>query len=59
MVYDILIHFVDGSEKKISGVTTYAFNSETSTFRVEKNGYNILIPVTNVLYIGRVFDLKD
>lgn len=59
MVYDVLVHFVDGSEKKISGVTTYTLKSEVKAFLVEKNGYVIMIPVDNVLYIGRFFDLKD
>jgi len=59
MVYDVLVHFTDGSEKKISEVTTYTLKSEVKAFLIEKNGYIIMIPVDNVLYIGRFFDLKD
>lgn len=59
VTYDVLIKFVDGNSKTISGVNGFAANTDSQCFIVEKNGYRIFISIERVLYIGRAFDIGE
>ena len=59
VTYDVLIKFVDGTQKGISGANDVTVNVEQKIFKVEKNGYCIFLPMENILYIGRKFDLEE
>ena len=58
-VYNVIIKFVDKTDKVIKKVSDLSFDNECNCFYVVKNGYRIFIPSENVLYIGREFDLRE
>ncbi len=57
--FEVLICFVDGSEKVIKGATDYCLDPEKSCFVITKNEYRIFVPSDKVLYLGRKIDIKE
>lgn len=57
--YDVIIKFVDKTDKVIKKASDFGLNNECNYFYVVKNGCRIFIPRENVLYIGWEFDLRE
>lgn len=55
---DLLIIFTDGSEKVITDVNDWGFNTEGGNFYFIKNNYRAFLPKENIKFFGRRFDYE-
>ena len=57
--FDLLIIHRNGDRKIIKRVDDYGVSDSTGCFYYEKNGYNSFVPVSQVLFFGRLFDYEE
>lgn len=50
--YDLLVVYVDGTEKIIHNVNGYEVHNSKELFVVNKGGYRHFLPMCNVRFIG-------
>lgn len=56
---DLLIIFVDGEVKTVTGISNYEIDTKTRMFSFIKNEYRSFIPLENVKFFGRKIDWEE
>lgn len=57
--YDVIVKLTSGDEIVLKDATRYFFEYDKGCAVVEKNGYNFFFNLTQIVYIGRDYDLKN
>ena len=58
-VFEIKVIFIDGTEKILSDVADFGYNKDTGVYYAVKNGYKVFFNPSQVMYIGRKFDIDN
>ena len=57
--FDLLIIYHSGDKKIVKRVNNYGVSDSARCFYYEKNGYHSFVPVSQVQFLGMLFDYEE